>query len=194
MAISRLRDFAAAMTRLIEQQGELEEWVLSPAQHLLSDLVTHDDWLPDLFAMPAEEGYRQYLLYGDPLNRFSLVSAVWKPGQQTNVNDQCMWGLIGVLRGALDAVPYRLNPETDELVAGRGTRLMPGTMMALSPKSGDIHTISNAVLDGITVSIHLYGGNIGITQRNQFDLETGQAHPFVSGYSSPLAPNLWAIG
>ncbi len=39
--------------------------------------------------------------------------------------------------------------------------------------------------------MHLYGGNIGAVSRHVYDPDTGQAKPFVSGYSSPSLPNLW---
>ena len=79
------------------------EWDLAAAA-----LIARDDWLPDAYAQPHPEKYRQYLLYGDPLDRFSLVSFVWGPGQRTPVHDHLMWGLIGMLFDgtAIDAVPY----------------------------------------------------------------------------------------
>jgi predicted metal-dependent enzyme (double-stranded beta helix superfamily) len=77
MSIVRLRDFVAAMTRLVEHRGNAEDAVLEPAKALLAGLVAHDDWLPDAFAASDASKYRQYLLYGDPLERYSLVSFVW---------------------------------------------------------------------------------------------------------------------
>ena len=72
MSITRLRDFVAAMTRLVEHQGNAEAAVLEPARDLLSGLVAYDDWLPEPFAACDPTRYRQYLLYGDPLDRFTL--------------------------------------------------------------------------------------------------------------------------
>ncbi len=37
----------------------------------------------------------------------------------------------------------------------------------------------------------MYGGNIGAVSRHVYDPATGQAKPFVSGYSAPSVPNLW---
>ena len=106
MPIARMRDFVAAMTRLVEHQGNAEDAVLEPARDLLAGLVAHDDWLPEPFAASDPVRYRQYLLYGDPLERFTLVSFVWGPGQRTPVHDHLMWGLVGMLRGREQAVPY----------------------------------------------------------------------------------------
>ena len=63
---------------------------------------------------------------------------------------------------------------------------------AVSPTRGDIHTVANALPDKSSVSIHLYGGNIGRMRRHRFDPATGAADLFVSGYSKAIIPNLWA--
>jgi predicted metal-dependent enzyme (double-stranded beta helix superfamily) len=56
---------------------------------------------------------------------------------------------------------------------------------------GDIHTVANALADRPSVSIHVYGANIGAVRRHVFDAETGAAKDFVSGYSAATVPNLW---
>ncbi len=192
MPITRLRDFVAAITCLAEQDGHAEEAMLEPARDLLSGLVAHDDWLPDAFAAPHPNRYRQYLLYGDPLERFSLVSFVWGPGQRTPVHDHLMWGLVGMLRGAEDAISYTRPSHGPGLIAGETSRLLPGMVGALSPRIGDIHTVANALPDRPSISIHLYGGNIGAVRRHSFEPATGAAAGFVSGYSASVLPNLWA--
>lgn len=192
MAIARLRDFVAAVTRLAEHHGHAEEAMMAPARDLLSGLVAHDDWLPDAFAACDSKRYRQYLLYCDPLERFSLVSFVWGPGQSTPVHDHLMWGLVGMLRGAEDAVSYTRPSEGPGLIAGETSRLLPGMVDAVSPRIGDIHTVANGLSDRPSVSIHLYGGNIGTVHRHSFDPATGAAAGFVSGYSASEVPNLWA--
>ena len=40
-------------------------------------LVSRDDWLPETAARPHPVHYRQYLLYCDPRERYSVVSFVW---------------------------------------------------------------------------------------------------------------------
>ena len=192
MSITRLRDFVAAMTRLVEHQGNAEDVVLEPARDLLAGLVAHDDWLPELFAASDPARYRQYLLYGDPLDRFTLVSFVWGPGQRTPVHDHLMWGLVGMLRGAEEAVPYTRLPDAAALTAGEPACLHPGMVQAVSPHLGDIHTVANALPDRPSISIHLYGGNIGTVHRHGFDPTTGVATEFVSGYSAAVLPNLWS--
>lgn len=177
------------MTRLVEARGNAEQEILEPARALMAGLVQRDDWLPDAFAEPDPARYRQYLLYGDPLDRFSLVSFVWGPGQKTPVHDHLMWGLIGMLRGEEISVPYAI--ENGQVIPGTPAHLKPGMVDAVSPHIGDIHTVSNALPDRPSISIHLYGGNIGRIHRHVFVTETGERKDFTSGYSSPVLPNLW---
>ena len=77
------------------------------------------------------------------------------------------------------------------LQAGAQQRLEPGDVEVVSPTLGDIHQVSNAHDDRVSISLHMYGGNIGAIERHVFDLSTGRSKPFVSGYSNAALPNIW---
>ena len=187
--IKRLRQFIAELTRLADG-GVDEAKMIEQGAAALRDLVAVDDWLPPEFAEPSAEHYRQYLLYCDPWERFSVVSFVWGPGQRTPIHDHTVWGLIGMLRGAEISRDYTLD-AAHGLVSGRESRLEPGDVTAVSPRIGDIHTVENALADRPSISIHAYGANIGAVARHVFAAGTGAMKPFVSGYANRLTPNLW---
>ena len=187
--IARFRDFVAATARLIAGTTD-ETTLLTALAPKLAELVGHDDWLPEAYAVAGGEKYRQYLLYADPLERFSIVSFVWGPGQGTPVHDHRVCGLVGVLRGEELSVSYERRPD-GTLRAGQPERLRAGQTAAVSPQIGDIHAISNGLADRSSISIHVYGGNIGRIRRAVFDAETGTAKDFISGYSNDTVPNLW---
>ena len=65
-------------------------------------------------------------------------------------------------------------------------------MTAVSPSIGDVHEVANDLSDQTSISIHVYGRNIGRVQRHVFDPATGAAKSFVSGYASRVVPNLWS--
>ena len=156
---SRLMKTVAALSRLVEQHGPGDEQAMLPARDLMAALVAYDDWLPDSLAQPHPEHYRQYLLYGDPLNRFSLVSFVWGPGQKTPIHDHTVWGVIAMLRGA--ELEQHFRRTADGLIpTGPEKRLSIGEVACVSPTIGDVHRVSNAYDDRVSISIHLYGGNI----------------------------------
>ena len=183
--IRRLRDYVLAMTQLVERHGADEPRLLDEGEKLLRALVTHDDWLPQEFAAPAPESYRQYLLYCDPLERFSVLSFVWMAGHRTPIHDHTVWGLVGVMRGVelceeFSSCLRKINSHESK----------PGEVDRVSPAIGDIHVVSNAGTE-TAVSIHVYGANIGALRRHTFDLATGKPKEFISGYHNKTVPNLW---
>jgi 3-mercaptopropionate dioxygenase len=86
MSVQRLREFVENFTRLLETRPS-EDRILVEGRQLVATLVAVDDWLPDQFAQPHPQHYQQYLLYTDPLDRLSIVSFVWGPGQKTAIGD-----------------------------------------------------------------------------------------------------------
>jgi len=189
--LQRLRAFLAEFARLIEAHGTDERAMLERGGRLLADLVRTDDWLPDEAARPHPKYYQQHLLYCDPLERFSVVSFVWGPGQRTPVHDHGTWGIVGVLRGAELCRRFARIAPGEPLNTIDTYRLEAGLVDLLSPLEGDIHEVSNALSDQPSISIHVYGANIGAVSRHIYEPETGMTKPFVSGYSSPTLPNIW---
>ncbi|HSD38582.1 MAG TPA: cysteine dioxygenase [Rhodocyclaceae bacterium] len=186
--IERLRDFVVSFAELLDVHSS-EADVLKHGGALLSKLVAIDDWLPEDFAQPDPERYRQYLLHTDSRERFSVVSFVWGPGQSTPIHNHTVWGLIGVLRGAEDGQRFRF--DQGRLVEDGGPeRLERGAIEAVSPTVGDIHRVSNAFADRTSISIHVYGANIGGVSRSVFAPD-GTPKKFISGYSNSRLPNLW---
>lgn len=187
--LARLRGFVQDLAALLEQQQD-EAAILRDGGALLQDLVRHDDWLPDDCARPDPQRYQQYLLHADALGRFSVVSFVWGPGQSTPIHDHTVWGLIGMLRGAEVAQPYAQGTDGRWATSGAALTLQPGQVEAVSPRIGDVHRVSNALADRPSISIHVYGANIGAVRRNVY-LEDGTVKPFISGYSNTTLPNIW---
>lgn len=187
---ARFRAFVVGMSQLMETGGG-EARMLEEGARLLRDLVSHDDWLPDACAQPHPQFYQQYLLYCDPRERFSVVSFVWGPGQKTPVHDHTVWGLVGVMRGAESCRRFVPSTPGNPMQAGPAEELRPGMVDRVSPTVGDIHEVANALADRVSISIHVYGANIGAVKRHVFDPGTGAAKSFVSGYSSQAVPNFW---
>lgn len=182
---ARLRSFIRDMTRLADRHADDEQRMLDEGEKLLRALIAEDDWLPEEFARPSAEGYRQYLLHCDPLERFSVVSFVWMPGQRTPIHDHTVWGLVGVMRGEETCEEY----SGDVKPAGRHP-VRRGQVDRVSPRIGDIHVVANEGSD-MAVSIHVYGANIGAVRRHTFDPGSGARRDFVSGYANASIPNLW---
>ena len=186
--VTRLRHFVQAMTSLADQAPDEARW-LAEGQALLTDLITHDDWLPASLAEPGPT-YRQYLLHCDPLERFSVVSFVWGIGQRTPVHNHKVWGLVGMLRGAEVSVTMHPQPNAP-MREGQVDFLTPGQVVGVGSGEEDVHWVENAIPDRPSISIHVYGGNIGAIERHTFDVTTSARKRFISGYTNDVVPNLW---
>ena len=181
-SIARFHHFLAQITRLVDAAPVEAELLVQGRRHL-SDLLAHDDWLLPEFAQAHPQYHQQYLLYADPHNRFSVVSFVWGPGQVTSIHDHTVWGLVGILRGSESCQPYSRMSDGRWAPAGLQIDMLPGDIEAVSPRMGDVHKVWNALPDQVAVSIHVYGGNIGLIERHSYR-EDGTRSTFVSGYSN----------
>jgi predicted metal-dependent enzyme (double-stranded beta helix superfamily) len=187
--IDRLRDFVGAFGNLVETAtGEPD--ILREGSRLLKELVGVDDWLPARYAEPSLTGYQQYLLHADSRERFSVVSFVWGPGQKSPIHDHTVWGIVGILRGAEFEQSYSRTSDGHFVEEGVPVRLEKGEVTAVSPAIGDFHRVSNAFDDRPSVSVHVYGANIGAVRRSMYELD-GTSKTFISGYSNTEMPNLW---
>lgn len=75
--------------------------------------------------------------------------------------------LVGVLRGTEAARQYKLR---DGLPVDTGA----------------------STSDDVSISIHVYGGNVGALRRKKLDENARALVDFVSGYTNDAVPNLWS--
>ncbi len=188
--IAPLRQFVLDATQIVSTHSQEAE-IIAAMRAPLARLIERDDWLPDAFAKPHPQYYQQYLLYCDPQERFSVQSFVWGPGQSTPIHNHTVWGLVGVLRGAELCQRYTRDANGVVTKDGPSVVLNAQEIDAVSPAIGDLHTVANALSDRPSISVHVYGKNIGNTIRGVFKEGSNEEKPFVSGYSSDFTPNLW---
>ncbi len=185
--LEKLDRFVAALGALLDKTAEQgSPHFLNQVSSLLAALVREDNWLPAPYAVPHPQYYQQYCLHRDRRGRFSVVSFVWGPGQFTPVHDHTIWGVIGMLRGHEHSQRYVIGSDGIPSPEGPLEILSPGDTSIVSAHHGDIHQVMNAHLDQVSISIHVYGGDIGSTKRHVFPLEGGPAKEFISGYTAPV--------
>lgn len=182
MNTQRFTQFLDAMDVLVMRTSD-EPTVLDEGESALKSLIAYDDWLPPEYAQPVVERYQSYALYIDPQARYSVISFVWGPGQGTAIHNHTVWGLVGVLRGAERCEEYPI-PGAAEMNCTHAHDLARGEVDRVSPAIGDWHKVSNAMTDQPSVSIHVYGADIGRVHRNFWDATTRELKPMVSGYSN----------
>jgi predicted metal-dependent enzyme (double-stranded beta helix superfamily) len=120
-----------------------------------------------------------------------VVALVWKPGQITPIHDHRCWCVVGVLQGQETETRYHLREDADSrfLVLLEQHTYDPGSVCTLVPPEENIHQVANAGVDGVTISMHIYGADIaalGSSINKVFD------HPVVSRESAVMAtPVSW---
>jgi predicted metal-dependent enzyme (double-stranded beta helix superfamily) len=125
----------------------------------LERLLARDGWLAPEHQRSSRDSYRQHLLHVSSSRRLSVVALVWEPGQQTPIHDHVSWCVVGVYRGMERETHFRLT-ERDELVPVGTVDARAGHVEVLVPPEENIHRVE-AVGDEKTISIHVYGADIG---------------------------------
>jgi len=151
-----------------------------------AELLADGEWLPPALCAPAPEsgmggGIGQWLLYRAADRSLSLFSLVVPPGVQTPVHDHLAWGLVGLYRGMQEEEVFVPRDGSLELVTRRA--LAAGDFYALIPPQDDIHRVRTTSTEP-SVSIHLLTNDTGCVWRHAYNVETGEAHAFRSGYAN----------
>ena len=178
----RFTQFLDTMDALVARPLH-EPMLLDAGESALKSLIADDDWLPPEYAQPVAERYQSYALYIDPQARYSVISFVWAPGQGTAIHNHTVWGLVGVLRGAERCEEFPA-PGAAVMTCNHAHDLACGEVDRVSPTIGDWHKVSNAMADRPTISIHVYGADIGRVHRNFWDVATREMKRMISGYSN----------
>ena len=181
---SRFSVFVEALTQTIDAAAGDEARILHEGAAHVTELVSHDDWLPAKFADPVPGAYGQYLLYCDPRSRFTTVAFVWDAGSSTPIHDHTVWGIIGVLRGA--EIAERFVIRSGKLCSCGEATLRAGEVDRVSPRIGDVHRVRNAYADRSSISIHVYGADLCKVERHTYCPDTGRVERIVSKpYDNP---------
>ena len=144
-------------------------------------LLADPSWLPERYQEGDPEsgmggGIGQWLLFRAGDRSLSLFALVVPSGAQTPIHDHLAWGLVGLYRGTQDEEIYDADLTLTERRA-----LRPGDFYALLPPRDDIHRVRTTSPE-TSVSLHLLTNDTGCVWRHAFDVGTGEASPFRSGY------------
>jgi 3-mercaptopropionate dioxygenase len=159
---------------------------------LMARLVASDDWLPEGFATPPRAppqsgegrvGAWQFHLYADALQRFCVVTTVLSGRHALPICQEPVWEIMGLLRGAVGRQRFALADGAPPAATGAAKLLKPGAVETSSPKRGEAVQLTNALDDGDSISIHVYGGDIGSLRRRTVGAD-GTISEFANGYAN----------
>lgn len=155
--------------------ADSEREILLIGGDLMRRLVTSDDWLPEAFAAAPNGEARQYQLYSDGMERFSVVASILPSGAALAIEAPGVWEIVGALRGA---ITRSAASATRELAAGSVEAFRSTSEADLRLAGAGAET---------AVAIHVYGGEIGRLVRRPVAAEGAVGEPmgFANSENAP---------
>ncbi len=184
---AQLNQFINDMGATIRKYA-MESEILQRAKPLLEEMLRNPDSMPQEAFKPRKDRFANNLIYMPDDKIFSVMGGIWLPGQATPIHDHLTWALIGIYDGEEHESFYRRmddgsDPKVAVLKKVNERKNKKGHVTVLG-KDG-IHRIEN-VSDKPSLSVHVYGLDIGNTKRHTYDPATGEIGTFLSGYDSVL--------
>lgn len=119
--------------------------------------------LPDEVFQPNADHYARREIHRSQDLGYTVIAMTWGPGQGTPVHDHSgLWCVEGVVSGVLEITQYELIERSED----RFRFEQRGTLDAGTGSAGSLippheyHAIRNPSPDDITVSLHVYGGEM----------------------------------
>jgi predicted metal-dependent enzyme (double-stranded beta helix superfamily) len=172
---------------------ERDQWkVVAEVETLMKALIASPDrgWLKDRYRRPPEgktgvaAGYGQYCLYRRG-TELSVIAFCWGPGKGTPIHDHLSWGVLGFIDGLEQETRFKRlddgsNPHRAELKEIGVYYTRAGETSHLVTPQRDVHRVHNPG-DIPSVSVHVYGCDMGTQRRRRYDDATGA----IEWYSTP---------
>ncbi len=175
----RLADFVRDLRAATAASDDVPE-LLERVAPLARRLALSRDWLEAAhYVCDTEQGFGIHVLHEEPDHRLLVFAAAWLPGRGPAPHDHGTWAVVAGVDGAETNISWeRLDDGSRPGYANlrkREERIVePGDVLTFLP--GAIHSVVNHTRE-VTVSLHVYGFNINLTQRAQFDVEQGLERP-----------------
>jgi 3-mercaptopropionate dioxygenase len=182
-----VKQFARDVDAIV-RENEDESEVLRHAKSLLERLIRSPGSVPADAFSPRKDRFAMNLIHMPSDEIFSIIGGVWRPGQTTPIHDHLTWALIGVYDGEEREALFRRtddgsNPKIAKIEKVSERINTKGHVTVLGHRG--IHRVDN-ISGKPTTSIHVYGRDIGHTERHSYDPVTGEIGRFVSGYCNVL--------
>lgn len=187
-AVSYTLDEFTRDAEAVVRSGAPEAEILRQLKPLLERLVRTPGSVPREAFAPRKDRFANNLLYRPEDRCFSVTGGNWMPGQTTPIHDHLTWAVVGVYEGEEREAIYRRkddgsDPGRAELEQVSARKNPKGHVTVLSHKG--IHRIDN-VSSEPSLSIHVYGLDIGTAERHAYNPVTGEISRFVSGSCNVL--------
>jgi 3-mercaptopropionate dioxygenase len=165
-----------------------ESEILLNLKPALEKIVSSPGSIPTKAFTPRKDRFAMNLIQMPEDEAYSIIGGVWHPGQTTPIHDHLTWAMIGVYDGEEREALFRRtddasNPKIAKIQQVSERVNKKGHVTVLGHRG--IHRVDNVSLKP-TLSVHIYGRDIGNAERHSYDPVTGEISRFVSGYCNVL--------
>ncbi len=178
--VQELREIAAGT-------GDARE-ITRRVRPLVRALAAAPIWLAPTHAVPDErQGFGIHVLHEEPNHSLLVFAAAWLPHRGVAPHDHGTWAVVAGVRGRerntiWKRLDDRSRPGRAKLRKVGETIVGPGDVLMMLPDT--IHSVANDT-DDVTVSLHVYGFNLNLTRRSQFDPERELEEPVTLTMGGP---------
>ena len=147
---------------------------------LTSELALARTWLqPAHYACDPEQGFGVHVLHEEPDHALFVIAAAWLPGRGVAPHNHGTWAVVAGVDGDERNVFWKRLDDGSRpghaQIRKQGEKVFgPGDVLTLLP--GAIHSVVNDTSQ-VTVSLHVYGYNLNLATRSQFDPERDLEQP-----------------
>jgi len=185
-----IRDLEAIVGR------ERDQWkIVASVEPLVQRLVTSHDltWLKAAYREPPKNkigvaaGYGQYCLYRRG-SELSVIAFCWGPGKGTPIHDHLSWGVLGFVDGSEKETRYRRVDDGSNAERARLEEIgvhytEKGRTSHIVTPGRDVHKVENPG-DTPSVSLHVYGCDMGRQRRRRYDPVSGKIEWYMTPHDS----------
>lgn len=176
-------DFARACQRALGAGGDVQAAIAALTADFAPVWSMPD---PRYMQLQPDAPYGSYLLYLSPDADLCIVLDVFMAGQAAVTHNHCCWGVFTCLEGTERERLYDAPPDLSGPPVETGSRLRPpGVVTLAAPAQNAFHQVECAT-GARSVSLHLYGADIGAIRRQKWDATAGAYMDFRGGYSNPV--------
>jgi len=166
--------------RAIAAEGGTPATIVERVRPLARELALARAWLrPEHYACDPEQGFGVHVLHEEPDHTLFVIAAAWLPGRGVAPHNHGTWAVVAGVDGPERNVFWTRVDDGSRpgyaRLEKRGEKVFgPGDVLTLLP--GAIHSVVNDTTQ-VTVSLHVYGYNLNLAQRSQFDPERDLEQP-----------------
>lgn len=122
----------------------------------LRDAVRNPELLGAAHRVGSDRGYARHVVHADPLERFTVLALVWRPGQFSPVHWHHSWCAYAVVSGLLQETGYDWDEASGCATASMLRERAVGDASFAIAGSTRIHRLGNGGVRE-AISLHVYG-------------------------------------